>query len=525
MQILKRIVVYILTFLVSLSFIPFADRKTSADFPKAAVEPKALLLTNVPSDGSALTLASMQGLLANVSEKNLLFRADKYRDWLPYTEAEMIETQPDGSPWDLAALLTEFAPYFDGYLLCDDDSALIAFSLANPKNSIVVLPEYEKIVRDAGLCMTADVRGWSDLRLRLSPEFRRFRRDIAFEQPLSLAPRMLDYAVMSGAYVWYDAAANRAEHTNAFRFLQDNALIFGWNNDIGEHGTVSSVSRLNACLIPADWACNLSVLSGFPYQNVRQKTAVPAEPDGRTVCLLLSDGDNLQWFVSSYESAYYYGSSVRGQFPFAWGVPASAADLAAPLLERYCDKMTANDAFVLSLSGLGYTFPSKWTNRKALRDMAATLAQKMEMTDTRELLVLDDGGFHSKALDTIIRETQANGIFYIDYSKYAGMNGETRFVDGKPIVSAKYQLWNGMEGCSPEEIAASVNALPTDPKNPDAYAFIIVHAWSGLSSSGEFVEGGNTMKAVEQLVHGLDADTHLVSPSQFMERVAANCRS
>ena len=100
MKILKRIVVYVLTFLLSLSSVSFADRQTVTDFPKAAVEAKTLLLTNVPSDGSALTLASMQGLLANVSEKNLLFRAEKYREWLPNTDAELIETQPDGSPWE-----------------------------------------------------------------------------------------------------------------------------------------------------------------------------------------------------------------------------------------------------------------------------------------------------------------------------------------------------------------------------------------------------------------------------------------
>ncbi|MBR5618954.1 MAG: hypothetical protein IKW76_04410, partial [Clostridia bacterium] len=117
MQILKRIVVYILIFLMSVSPVSFAGGQTAADFPKAAAEAKTLLLTSIPSDGSALTLASMQGLLANVSDKNLLFRAEKYRDWLPYTNAELIETQPDGAPWDLAALLSEFAPYFDGYIL------------------------------------------------------------------------------------------------------------------------------------------------------------------------------------------------------------------------------------------------------------------------------------------------------------------------------------------------------------------------------------------------------------------------
>lgn len=31
------------------------------------------------------------------------------------------------------------------------------------------------------------------------------------------------------------------------------------------------------------------------------------------------------------------------------------------------------------------------------------------------------------------------------------------------------------------------------------------------------------MEAVEQLVNSLDPDTHLVSPSQFMERIAENC--
>ncbi len=520
---LKRVFIFILIFLLSLSPFSPGGRQPFTDFPKAAKEAATLLPVDIPKDGTALTLASMQGILANTSEKNLLFRAEKYREWLPFTNARLVETQPDGSPWDFTALLKEFAPCFDGYILCDEDSALIALSLANQKNSIVVLPGYENAVRDAGLKLTADVRGWDELRLRFSPEFKNLRRDIAFEQAASFAPRLLDYAVMSGAYIRYDAEAGSAEHTNAFRFLCDNALIFGWNNDLGEYHTVSSLSSLNACLIPSDWACNLSVLSGFPGKKLRQKTDVSSEAGGRTVCILMSDGDNLQWFLGSYEDTSHYGSPARGKFPVSWGVPASAADLAAPLAEKYYGDMTANDSFVLSLSGLGYTFPSKWTSRKALKNMAASLYRKMEMLDTGELLVLDDGGFDSEALDIIAGETRANGIFYIDYEKYAGLNGKMRFAQGKPVVSAKYQLWNNLSGCSPEEIAAAVNALPADPENPDSYAFIIVHAWSGLDGNGEFVEGGNTMAAVEKLVNGLDSDTRLVSPSQFMERIAENC--
>ena len=280
---------------------------------------------------------------------------------------------------------------------------------------------------------------------------------------------------------------------------------------------------LNACLVPADHAYNLSVLSGFSCENALQKTDVSAAPGGRTVCLLMSDGDNVQWFLNSYDDIYHFGASVRGQFPFGWGVPAAAADIAAPVLQRYYSEMSANDAFVLSLSGLGYTFPSKWTNRSALKRMADTLKQKMERLDTRELLVLDDGGFNAAALDTLLTRTDANGIFYIDYSDYAGLHGKTRFVNGKPIVSARYRLWNGASGCSPEEIAAAVNAQPADPEDPESYAFIIVHAWSGLGSDGEFIEGGNTMAAVQRLTELLDADTRLVSPAQFMERLARSC--
>ena len=89
-------------------------------------------------------------------------------------------------------------------------------------------------------------------------------------------------------------------------------------------------------------------------------------------------------------------------------------------------------------------------------------------------------------------------------------------MDGIPIVSAKYQLWNDWPGCSPEEVAAAVNALPADPKNPDSYVFVIVHAWSGLNGSGEFTQGGNTMAAVERLVEQLDENTRLVSPAAIV---------
>ena len=109
---------------------------------------------SVPGDGSALTLAVLQGLLADRSDKNLLFRAASYEKWVPYTGAAVLEAQEDGSPWDLPSLLSLFAPLFDGYLLCDSESAPFAVAVAKQKNSLPVYPEFEETVKEAGLTLT-----------------------------------------------------------------------------------------------------------------------------------------------------------------------------------------------------------------------------------------------------------------------------------------------------------------------------------------------------------------------------------
>jgi hypothetical protein len=96
------------------------------------------------------------------------------------------------------------------------------------------------------------------------------------------------------------------------------------------------------------------------------------------------------------------------------------------------------------------------------------------------------------------------------------MAGRLRFSGGTPIVAAKYRLWYDAPGCSPEEIAASINAASKDPADPAAYSFVIVHAWSGIDMNGGFVEGGNTMKAVKALTDALDPDVHMVTPGRFV---------
>ena len=489
-------------------------------FPHTAVRATRIALADYPAEADALTVATLQGVLANMSETQILIKDGAYQKYLPYLDAEVLETGPDGAAWTAETLLVSFGAQASGYVLCDRESAAAAVSVAAALQAAAVYEELEPAAKAAGLELLEDVRGWDDGALRKSEYFGLLSRKIAVEQRIDLAPKLVDLAVMAGAYFGFTDTNDEKAHKKAFSFLDDNALVFGWNPALGEYRTVASLSSLNACLIPADHGSNYSVLSGFAEALPAQKTEAGNLPaKGHTVCLVMTDGDNLQWITTAFTNDGHYGSALRGSFPMGWGVPATLPEIAAPMGEYLYENMTANDEFITQISGLGYTYPSMWKNKAALAEMAAQLADEMKRANTRIAAVLDDGAFSDKSLDTLASQQGIDGLFYFDFADYAGYTGEIRFAQDTPVIAARYRLWNGIEGCSPAEIAASVNAASQDPANKEAYSLVAVHAWSGLDENGNFTEGGDTMKAVQQLVDALDADVRVVPPGEFVRLV------
>ena len=490
-------------------------------FPRAKVRAKTLWVMDRPGGDAALLLGTLQGVLANAGETQLLFRDGAYRQYLEYADAEIVEKS--GAEAEPAAILSAFSGALNGYVLCDEAGAQAAVSVAGVLQAVVVPESLQSAAEAAGLTMLEDVRGWSDLTLRGSRYFSRLSRTVAFSQPVSYAPKLVDYAVMAGAYFGFSDSDNQLALRSRYAFLRDNAVVFGWNPVVGEYGTVKALSSLNACLIPSDHACNLSVLSGFPSVDLKQAAAdeaAPEEAPHHTVCLFMSDGDNLQWILTSFNTATHFASPLRGRFPMGWGVPASL-NTAAPTMAAWLYANAApGDEFVMMLSGLGYTFPSHWNNPFALRRMDRALSEQMANADLHIAAVLDDGGFSHRALDVLAGQESVSGVFWLDYSDYAGMKGAARLSRGKPIVSARYKLWYGHPGGSPEEIAAAVNAASRDPSDPDAYSLIVIHAWSGLDREGNFSGSGDTMAAVNKMVAAFDDDVRIVTPSDFAAALA-----
>lgn len=500
--------------------------------PKAAKQATSLYQINEPSSFTdKLTLATLQGLVANRCDDQILINGGAFNNYRPYLKKNWnctLSTKVDGKSITIPNLVEHYKDQLSGYILCASDSSSdsgnVAISLAGLLNAIVVTPENQKICDDLGLTCLLDATDKNDDWLRSSEYWAQLNQKIAFEQPLSMAPKLVDYAVMSKSYFSFYNGHNSAEHRQKYSFLQDNGIVFGYNNTLGEYDTVASFSAENLQMIPSDHAYNLSTLSGFKTAVLEQKTKDISDETSKkvhTVCIILSDGDNVQWLTNDFSTSdKWWANSYRGKFDMGWGLPPTALDLTAPMTAYLYDKMTERDEFVMQLSGLGYTFPSKWS-KSARDDMAEKLAEYMVRSDLHYAEILDDNGLNKSVMSSFTKQDGIDGLFYIDYSNYAGKNGQILWSDGKPVVAARYRLWANTGDGSISAISGKVNRASTNPKDADAYSFIIVHAWSGLNGNN-LVEGGNTMKAVTELVKAFDKDVEVVTPSEFMNRIIEN---
>ena len=201
-------------------------------------------------------------------------------------------------------------------------------------------------------------------------------------------------------------------------------------------------------------------------------------------------------------------------------------DLAPPAFLHYYNSMKENEEYIMQLSGLGYTFPSKWRDITALAEMQKKVTDAMARSDMSVMEILDDVKLTSavvkKYYGGFLDADAVDGILYIDYGNYDAYHGQIFWYEGKPVVSARYRLWADLQGSDINSIATAINQASTDPESADAYSFIIVHAWSGLNPAGQLVNNGNTMDAVAKLVEAFGDNVELVTPTECISRISEN---
>ena len=286
----------------------------------------------------------------------------------------------------------------------------------------------------------------------------------------------------------------------------------------------------------ADWAVDLSFLTNinlpssfFPLQqknsndpftsqnninddnnNIKDNIEKMKREEGEehhTVCFVMTDGDNIQWILNSFGvSSEWWGSEYRGYVPITWTISPALIDLAPSVLsylyrtatspsnssyvnlfnheEEDVNKINVkekriipgkgkgSDYFIASPSGLGYVYPDRYSD---LSSFANLTSEYMKNADLSILNVISDGPPSSRAMGDYLNQENIDALFWYLYSNYAGLNGSIQWFNGKPIIGARYLLWDGFN--TPLQLAEKINSLPTDPSDPSSYSVIAVHAW------------------------------------------------
>jgi len=498
---------------------------TAGRLPKGKMPSTVYFCRQGPGGGDMsldYLFGSLQGLSAKYCDEHVIYDEGTFdRYFNAYIEDMMgapISETVDGKPVTVQSLAEHYygMGFIKGYILCSEEnpaSLQVGVSLAGLMDGLIATEKNRDMLDQIGYECLFDARECDDAWLRASEYWSRLRTDISFAQPHGLAPHLVDYAILcGGTYFTFYQPADPEGHAATYEFLDDNAIVFGYCGDLGEWGTVYSFSGLNANMIPSNYVANLATLSSFVLENPKQKRPAVSEDveNVHTITFVYSDGDNLSATIWNFPLGVY-SSSQRGQFPMGWGMPATGIDLVAPAYAYYYDSMTENDEFVMSLSGVGYTFPAAWT-AEARAEMTEELADYMRRSDIQYMIMLDDapGAWDEEVFADFTEHDGIEGIFYVGaYNK----NGNVVWTNGKPTVGCRSGFTGGYEGTYNDILRfLQRKTLSTDVKKTRSYSMYYVGAWC------------TGMDVVESLIEQLPEYVEVVTPGVFMERMVANCK-
>ncbi len=466
------------------------------------------------SDEELVLIQTLQGVVAQTKPEIFIDEGRRNHIWL----IDMVDNY--GITYEtqnsISWYLDHFKSRLTGYILYDMDDAEslnAATSLAGILKAVAVDVGLESLATDAGLTMLQDVRGKNDTWVWDNYGNQFTLNALINQNPGNRFP-LRDWGPAIKAYTFWNPTYSDYP---AFSATNDSTPMYGGWVGLDEHGAIAFYGNYGLYTIPSDWVYNLSTYAGMAnytpeitfQQKIRGKVYTP-ESNVHYVAFLLSDTDNLCPIVDSFPTnRRYYGSPYRGEFAMGWGMPAILAQVGPTIPAWYYREATDKDGFVVPASGMGVMYPAEFPNA-ALADHWSQLEKYMEILDLKVVHMIDWVSTLDDYNDTIIGCMNIDdvlGVLYIDYGDYDRWEGDIKWFGGKPLVTARYKMWDAADGKSPAEVISLINNLPTTPENENGYTFVIVHAWSyGLTD-------------VKTVIDNLDADVRVVNPEEFIEQL------
>jgi hypothetical protein len=417
-----------------------------------------------------------------------------------------------GSP---LSLLSHYQALISGYVLYDSagnsNSLNAATSLCGALNAVAVDATLETLVRGYGITnRLADVRtrdeAWAWTNYNAS-----FSRDVVIEQKEFFTDNLRDYAVMSGAFTFFDG--NSPFRAYIMQQMNPDGACLGWGDaSSGESVFVGSGSSNGVVTVASDWALDLSTLSSVrdPSLNQHTRTNPNTETNVHYVTFVVTDGDNVQWNLGGFPG--YFNQYARGGFNMGWSLSPALADLAPSVLRWYFENSSnapGADFFIAGPSGSGYFYPSM-VPPAALDLEAQHLNDLAGRADMEIVQILDFNSFNRSDLwNKYLTQPNIQSLFYLEYAPYNGAQGAVLFsTNGNPVIAARDMLWAGLE--EETNVIANINSYPRDPSSPEGYTFVTVHVWS------------KNLANVRQVVTNLASDVRVVTPDAFAKLIRSN---
>lgn len=428
-----------------------------------------------------------------------------------------------------------------------NESANAATVMAGLLGGVLVEEHLQAEAEKAGLKMLLDARKLTEAEVfkqnkdKLNCHYTLLQTpELAFGRDLAIAHRMM---VMFG---------RETPTPEVYEWMEPIGTVFGWNLD-PEDKAVGQVTEAGHIIVPCDWAPNLAALScGAPASlenlNVAKfKTPSPVKvgDDQSVTAALMSDGDNLQWALTTFgHNPKYWGNPHRTEFPLAWGLPIG--DLLQMAPDAYNFYVETQGEKTSVLLHLGYYYPDTFAILRGPEQRTALLkrlAQRVEFvfkatgTSLFTFLVKDlDGPAAKEAYQIFADEIPSmTAMCAIQYHPYEGGEGQVMWFPRKdgtevPVTTAAWAIWKASEKRSramiPSRLAEflSTEAQTANSAHKPFSDWVIIHAWSEFPEEIE-----NTPDAFNQGVdptlkffRKVDAQVPVVTLEQIVSRLQSS---
>lgn len=478
------------------------------------------------SNDDVLTVSSMQGVTAITCP--LIYRIQGSQSTYAAFLAHLTPQYPGMTvnytyETSVGGLLSLLRSHFRGYVIANltDGSTSTAFTVAAAVPAVIVTEANVAYAVSAGLSLLDDVRGVSvaSALAKYNTSANSFNRRVITLQDPSKYCCLGDYSIFARSINYWDTDMSSPFSQQVLSSTTSPAAMFGWG--ASEDETVAAGAEYGVFVHGSDWARNLATLSNFDVkEDFKQKrrpapAALRVAPAVHSVCFVMTDGDNIQWLLNGFTSdPRWWGSPDRGHVSLGWTLSPALRDLAS-IVMQYLYTTASNgtsgqDEFIAGVSGLGYTFPDQMHSATDLQQFVQLTGEYVAADDLRHVNVLAEQ-YSTSAAEAYTANPSIDSVIWYDYASYSALNGNITFLNSKPVIGARLQLWTGVFE-SPATLLAKLLLQAKDPTSPAGYSLVPVHVWS------------NNVTEVRGVADALAAagGFQVLTPTQFVDAVLVN---